>query len=178
MTVEEVVAYLVGQAPGIAIGGVGGALISRFTLSKAEKVQLGQQAFLNANELRKSKEVRFLAFSTELGNCIRRKNGGEQIAFDDFMRLSTTGTLYFEELKIIADAILSGKLDCTSRDSNFIPAIHEALAKVLPAYYEELEKVARRLDIPYSAKFDERNYESLLKVAEKFGAPRRVAARS
>lgn len=149
------------------VGGVCGFLVSRYTMSKAERKDHEQVQYQNGLDLRNEKEARVQAFQNAMVAYIKNE---EAPSLDDFFLLSTTGNSYFNYLKNIADAIVQEKVDKHVRDNTFIPDIVEAINKTIPKYYTTLKAVAERISAPYDGRFLRSNYESLFVVAEKYAA--------
>jgi len=152
------------------IGGfVAGFAVSRLTMSKAERKAHQQRLYENGKEHRKARDERSHDFQAALKAYILKV---EPADLEDFHSISRAGELYFGELRMIADAILGKKIDDQVRDNTFVPDIVEALQKTIPAYYEELRRVADKIGVPFSGEFRRENYQSLVEVAEKFGRMR------
>jgi len=173
MTLNEVIAYLNPEgsrflfgAAWTAIGGVGGFLVSRFTLSKAERKTVEQQMYENADKHAGRRAEKYKAFSDVL---LQYCNKADAPTLDDFFAISTAGDNYFNELRAIADAVLAGKIDKGMRDNTFVPDVHLALQKNVPLYYETLTSIAEKVGLTFNGGFERKNFESMYLVVEKFG---------
>lgn len=170
--IEEAVSVIASDAFKIVGGFVGGFLVSRLTMSKAERKQHQQRLYENSREHRSRKEERYLAFSNALHAYVEKKGRGD---LKDFHHIATSGELYFGELRMIADAILGGKVDRDARDNTFVPDIVDALQKSIPAYYAALMEISTNIGASYSGVFKRENYESLYRVAERYGRTRTIS---
>lgn len=119
------------------------------------------------NRDKREKEKRYLEYVNALSSYCTKTDPASLV---DFQSIATTGEFYFNELKIIASAILDGRIDLASARDGFIPDIIEALQKNIPQHYETLGKIAARIGAPYDGKFRRSNYESLFKAAEKYAS--------
>lgn len=148
------------------LGGVLGFLGTRLSMTKAERVGVEQQKYENGVNHRKAKEERYVALKQALETYVA-KDGSPTL--EDFQKVSAAAELYFSELRVIADAILSDRIDRHSRNT-FVADINDAIQKVVPTYYETLRKIAKKLNLPYGGKFDRANYENLYIVVEKYAS--------
>ena len=146
-----------------------GFIVSRFTMTKKERLDFAQVQFNNAKALMEARHARFQEFTTAMKRYATKT---EEPDLDDFFQIATTGENYFYQLKITGDAILSGKVDSKSRDNTLVPAIEEAITKSLPTFYQTLQSIARRKDYSYHGVLKRENYESLYAAVEKFGKPK------
>jgi len=149
------------------VGGVFGFLATRFTMTASERSAHKQRLYDNSNSHKREKEKRYLEYVNALGAYCAKT---DPASLADFQSVATTGELYFNELKIIASAILDGRIDLASGRDDFIPDIIEALQKNIPQHYETLKKIANRIGAPYDGKFRRSNYESLFRAAEKYAS--------
>ena len=88
---------------------------------------------------------------------------------DHFLAIATTGDSYFNDLKIIADAILANNLDPQARDSTLIPKIKEAVESNLEDHYKTLKNIAKKKGFTFKGTLKRENYQSLYTVLEKYG---------
>jgi hypothetical protein len=149
------------------VGGVFGFLATRFTMSASERSTHKQRLYENSNSHKREKEKRYLEYVSALGAYCAKT---DPATLADFQSVSTTGELYFNELKIIAAAVLDGRIDTTSARDTFIPNILEAIQKNIPQHYQTLHKIADRIGVPYEGRFRRTNYETLYKVVEKYAS--------
>ncbi|MGE0008354.1 MAG: hypothetical protein AB7S92_22595 [Parvibaculaceae bacterium] len=150
-----------------AVGTVIGFFISRFTLSKSERLDHKQRLYENGLAHKKEKEERYKQFTNAIQSYISKKQKKSKITLDDFQAISTAGDLYFGELKSIAIAIQGENIDKESRPT-FVTSIVEALQKNILVYYNVLQAISDKIDAPYSGEFKRSNYECLFEVAEKY----------
>jgi hypothetical protein len=151
------------------VGGICGFVATRFTMSASERSSHQQQLYENSNNHKREREKRYLDYTNALQAYCSK---AEPATLADFQIVATTGDLYFNELKIIAAAILEGRTDPASAKDSFVPAIVEALEKNIPQHYETLRKIANRVGAPYEGKFKRSNYDVLIAVAEKYASNR------
>lgn len=170
MKLAEVIDFIGKPGVTFALGILLGFIISRFTMSKSEKRNYEQRIYQNGNEHRAKKEVLYLEFISAMSIYVKRKRSEEKPDLDCFLAVATAGDRYFGELRMIADAIISKKIDKATRDNTFVPDIIEALQKNIPLYYETLKILAEEIDHQYSGKYEASNYQSLIVVSEKYGA--------
>lgn len=168
MTCSELIANF--RDPGvIALVGLIGAFLGvigrSFMFTKAEARAEKQRLHDNSDRYRKTREARYLAFTEALSAYTKRSGPA---TMDELLSLATAGDLYFNELRVVADAILSQNLDAHSRDNTFVPDILRALQKTIPQYYNVLSEMAKKLGAPYAGKFNRGDYASLIAVVEKY----------
>jgi hypothetical protein len=149
------------------VGGVFGFLATRFTMSASERSTHKQRLYENSNSHKREKEKRYLEYVNALGAYCAKT---DPVSLADFQSVATTGELYFNELKIIASAILDGRIDRAPARDAFIPDIIDALQKNIPQHYETLTKMAVRIGAPYDGRFRRSNYDPLFKAAEKYAS--------
>ena len=142
-----------------------GFVVSRFTMTLNERKQYELKLFENGKSLMEAQNSHFQDFTAALQKYVN-KSGPPTL--DDFFEISTVGEKYFYQVKISSDAVLSNKVDPTSRDNSLVPGIKEAVSKSLPTFYTVLQSIARKHSIAYSGKLKRENYESLYTVAEKY----------
>ena len=85
-----------------------------------------------------------------------------------YSSISTAGEAYFSQLRMIADAILSGTVDPESAKNTFARIINEAVTISLPAYYETLAVIAEKKHFEYPNRLNRENYASIYKVNDKY----------
>jgi hypothetical protein len=167
MTFDEALKFATHPGITFVVGGICGFVATRLTMTASERSQHRQRIYENSVRRKKEKEERYLAFVNAITSYC---NKAEKPTLDDFQSIATSGDMYFNELKIIADSILSGHIDRNSRDHTFVPAIAEALQKNIPQYYDTLSKISARVGAPYDGRFKRTNYESLFRVVERFAS--------
>lgn len=169
MTLVEAVDLIGKPGATFVLGILIGFITSRFTMSKSEKRNYEQRIYQNGIDHRSKKEALYLAFISAISTYNKRKRSGEKPDLDCFLAIATAGDRYFGELRMIADAIISNKIDKATRNNTFVPDIVEALQKNLSLYYETLQIIAVEIDHEYSGKYEPSNYQSLISVSEKYG---------
>lgn len=146
-----------------------GVLISRFTLSKAERISAGNAAFALTKELvaqqQQAKQKLYQTLS-EFG----ARTGKPTL--QEFYEVISAASAYLTQQKIIADAILSNKVDTVSRDGTLVPSLIECAEKTLPSIYDALKDIAENNGLPYPDSFERENYKSIFDVVEKY-SPRK-----
>ena len=143
-----------------------GWLVSRYTLTKTDKKKLEQEYFRNSQELRQNHDTLY----REYAEAIRAYTecDGEP-TFAQFYEIAVKGDRYFGHMNVVADAILSDKVDRQIRDSTFVPGICKAASVSLPRHYDVLQAIAKKKGFSYSGELDRTNFGSLYAVAEKYG---------
>ena len=149
------------------VGGICGFVATRFTMSASERSAHKQRLHENANSHKREKEKRYLEYVGALTSYCDKV---EPATLVDFQSVATSGELYFSELKIIASAILDGRVDTALARDGFVPDLIEALEKNIPQHYETLNKIADRIGVSYDGKFRRRNYEPIFKAVEKYAS--------
>lgn len=165
--IDEALKYLANPGVTFVLGGICGFIATRLTMTASERSQHRQRIYDNAVKHMQEREKRYVEFCNAMRAYVNKQSSP---TLDDFHSIATTGDLYFNELMIVADAILSRNIDRNSRDQNFVPAIVEALQKNIPLYYETLAKIATGLHVPYEREFKRSNFESLFAVAERYAS--------
>jgi hypothetical protein len=170
---EEIITYLKDPTNQVAVnvitfvaGGVSGFLVSRFTMSKAERKTYEQSIYENSINHTRELETRYSIFTGALSKYIAEKGN---TSLDSFLSIANAGDLYFSELKIICDAILNNKIDSGTRDRTFVPKVVEAIEKNIPLYYKTLQDISNKVGGSYKGAFDRENYQSIIQVSEKYG---------
>ena len=138
-----------------------GFVVSRFTMTLNERKQYELRLFENGKSLMEAQNSRFQEFTAALQKYVN-KSGPPTL--DDFFEISTVGEKYFYQVKIASDAVLSNKVDPTSRDNSLVPGIKEAVSKSLPTFYTVLQSIAKKHGIAYLGELKRENYESLYTV--------------
>lgn len=142
-----------------------GFLVSHFTLPKSERKKLEQEYFKNSNDLRE----RDATFHVEYVEALRAYTTCEgEPSYEQFYDIAIKGDRYFGHLNVIADSILSNKVDRQIRDSTFVPGICNAADKSLPRHYEVLQKIAVKKGFSYSGELERKNFRSVYDVVERF----------
>lgn len=147
------------------IGGLLGFITSRMILTKNESLNHQQILHENSEKIKQSKDAKFQDFTSAMARYI---NKTEPPNLDDFLSISTTGTLYFNELANAADAVLNGRVDSNSRDRSFVPSFVDAWNKSIPAYYDTLQILSDKIDTPFNGQFKRENYLSIITSIEKY----------
>lgn len=167
MTLDEFITYAGNPGVTFVLGGICGFLGTRFTMSAAERKNYKQSQYQNGLNHKQEKEKRYIEFTNAMREYASRSG---QPTLNEFHNISTSGDLYFNELRLIADAILDGNIDSGSRDRTFVPDMARAIQKTIPSYYETLSKIAQQIGVEYGGSFDRADYESIFQVVEKYPA--------
>lgn len=149
------------------LGGVVGFAVRQLTLSKKEKLDNDQSVFDNAREMKRKKEELRSDFHVAIEEYVAKQAAGTLVK-EDAGKVSKAGDAYFEELKLICDAILDKRVSNATRDNDFVPTIVEALEKSIPAYYAAMTIITKKFGIAYSGKFQRDNYKGLIAVVDKY----------
>lgn len=142
-----------------------GFIISRYTMTKNESLQHKLRMQEQSNKLSETLNLKYNDFIVALGKYI---NSESTSSLDDFNEISLKGEAYFTHLKIICDTINSETLDKESVKNTHVPIIKDAIEKVIPAYYETLQTIAKKSCLSYSGEFRRDNYKSVFAVYEKY----------
>lgn len=142
-----------------------GFIISRYTMTKNESLQHKLRLQEQSNKLSETLNLKYNDFIVALGKYINNESAS---SLDDFNEISLKGEAYFTQLKIISDTINSGNLDVSSVRNTHAPIIKDAIEKVIPTYYETLQKIATKSCLSYSGEFKRENYKSVFEVYEKY----------
>ncbi|WP_432347910.1 hypothetical protein WMC41_09890 [Shinella yambaruensis] len=164
--------YIGTDGPKFLVGGIFGFIVSRFTLSKAEKIASDQKKYENADKHAARRIEKYNEFHHALQAYCEKSDG---FNLDDFFSISKAGDNYFNELRLIADAIMQDRIPANMRDNTFVPDIMSALSKNIPLYYDTLHKIAKKVKAPYTGKFEAKNYASMIHVIEKYGKSQELA---
>ena len=147
------------------VGTLFGFIASRLTMTKAERKNHQQIVYENGLNHARELEARYKIFCDALQTYASKKS---KVTLEDFRLVSSAGDLYFGELKVICDAILTDKIDASSRDRNFVPRVTEALQKNIFEYYEVLHDIAKKCKTIYEGEFSSKNYQGIIEVVEKY----------
>jgi len=150
-----------------ALGGVGGFLIRQFTMSKKERRDDKQMSYENTRELKRNTDKVYKAFVDAL-KVYLTKQSNQTLVKEDLANLATAADSYFEELKLIGNAVLDDVISPNMRDNDFVPLLVEAAQKSLPAYYKAMEKGAKATSAPWPGKLQENNYKSIYKAVRQY----------
>lgn len=148
------------------IGGLALGLLGRFTMTKKERADVSQKNYENAVAATAEHKAAYQAYVAALTAYCR----ADQPTMDDFLRLSSTGDVYFNQIARMCDAILADRIDASTRDATWLPKIKVAFDRLLPAHYETLRAQAdKRGYTDYTGKLRRSDHESIFVVAERFG---------
>ena len=157
------------------LGGVVGFLVRQLTLSKKDKLDNDQSVFANAKDMKRKKEELRSNFHNAIQDYVSKQGNGT-LTKEDAIKLSKAGDAYFEELKLICDAILDKRVSKATRDNDFVPTIVEALEKSIPAYYKAMNAMSKKFDLGFGGKFQRNNYKGLIAVVNKFAPETTIPA--
>jgi hypothetical protein len=142
-----------------------GWVLARFTLSKVDRLTLEQEYYKNTQDLRQKHETLYTEYTAAIQLYT---TSTDTVGYQLFCDIAVKGDRYFGNMCIIADAIMSGKINIHIRDNTFCPAIAKAATVSLPQHYKILKKIAEKHDFQYSGKLERSVYKSLYAVAEKY----------
>lgn len=141
-----------------------GFIISRFTLSKKDRLDHKQRLFQNEREL----SDRHKSAYDEFQEALRAYVAAPAVGVDDFSRISNTGDNYFRCLKEIAEAMLSENIGEASRRDNFLQLLKDATERTIPDYYNTLHVIAKKQGFQYQGKLRRENHEQIYAAIERF----------
>ncbi len=144
---------------------VAGLLATRFTMTKSERANADQAKFSLARELAKSRHEAYLDLKSALAIYVGKKG---RPTLKEFVDISGKAQTYLYQQKLIADAILSEKIDPVSRDETLVPSLCETVQKSIPSIYETLKDIAAKNDLPYPEEFERSNYQSIYSAVERY----------
>lgn len=147
---------------------VAGLFATRFSMSKSERFNANQAKFALAKEMAKARHDAHLELKSAL-HLYAQQTGKPSL--QDFLEISSKAQTYLYQQKLIADAILSDKLDPISRDETLIPSLCETATKTIPSVYETLKYIADKNGLPYPAEFERSNYQSIYSAIERYAPP-------
>lgn len=142
-----------------------GFVVSRFTMSKAERKAQNMAAQNLSNELIVKKNERFNEFVKAMRDYAQKK---EEPGLDDFCEIAQKGESYFAAMTVICDSILTSNIPEATVRNTHAPGISDAVKKSLPSFYAALQEIARKKEITYKGKLDRKQYESIFLVYEKY----------
>lgn len=142
-----------------------GFVVSRFTMSKAERKAHEMAAQKLSNELIEMKKERYDAFIAAMKAYAEKD---DEPTLDDFCDIAQKGEAYFTSMIAICDSILSANIPKSTIINTHAPGIAEVMEKSLPSFYATLQEIARKKGISYKGKLNRSQYESIFKVYEKY----------
>lgn len=137
-----------------------------FTYTAKERADVNQVKFSNARDLAALQHQRFDELMAIFSTYALRVGKPTMM---EFAAISRAAQNFLYQQQLIADAILSGRVDTVSRDSTLLPNIIETAERVIPKIYETLQEIAEENGIAYPVEFRRENYENIYAVVEKFG---------
>lgn len=144
---------------------VAGLFATRFTMSKSERFNANQAKFTLTKEMAKARHEAYLELKSALH--LYAEQAGKP-TLQDFLEISGKAQTYLYQQKLIADAILSDKLDTVSRDETLIPSLCETANKTIPSVYKTLKSIADKNGLPYPDEFERSNYMSIFSAIERY----------
>lgn len=142
-----------------------GFLVSRFTLSKKDRKDLEQVYFENATRLAEQHNAAYEKYCA----AMKEYANADEPSFDHFVAIATTGDSYFYQARLLADAIMSGKIDAQVRDSTLLPKLRDIANKTLSLHYEVLQTIAKKKGFDYNGELRRADYQSIFDVIDKYG---------
>jgi hypothetical protein len=149
----------------VAVGALLGFFATRLTMTKKERLDFKHQLSENGKNLMLVQQERYQDFTETFQKYINKKGDP---TFDDFLALARAGDNYFQQQKIISNAILADQVDKQSRDLTLVPRIAEAVNVNLPSYYRVLQSISARNGFGFSGTLQRSNYEAMYAVVEKY----------
>ncbi|MDZ4693423.1 hypothetical protein [Terricaulis sp.] len=141
-----------------------GFLISHFTLSKRDRKDIEQTNYENTERLIEQHKAAFERYCSVL----KAYDDAEEPTFDHFYAIATAGEAYFYQARLMADAVLSEKVDTQIRDSTLMPKLKEMTNKTLPLHYSVLQSIAKKKEFEYHGELRRSDYESIYSAVERF----------
>lgn len=145
---------------------IAGALLTRLTLSKAERLTLGQLKSQRAADLANLQNERTIELLQALTEYSETKGAP---TLREFLSISSASNKFLYQQKVIADAVLADTVDSTSRDNTLVPSLIETAERLIPKIYETLKVIANKNSLPYTDTFKRENYEGIFSAVEKYG---------
>lgn len=144
---------------------IAGFAVSRFTLSKKESKDVEQANYTNTTQLIALRDEAF----TRYCGALKAYAEARKANFDLFVNIATTGDVYFSQARLMADAILSEKVDVQIRDSSLVNDIKQVASKTLPDHYKTLKEIAQKEGLAYHGELRRSDHRSIFDVVDKFG---------
>lgn len=144
-----------------------GFLTSRFTMSKTDRLAAAQTKFSVARELSLNQNTAYQQFAVALAEYASSKKKKPTIS--DFMKISVAGQNFLYQQRLVADAILSDKVDDVSRDKTLIKSLKDTAERTIPKIYETLKEIADKNGLPQPDQFKKSDYQSIYDAVEKYG---------
>lgn len=148
------------------VTGLGGLVVGRFSMSKKERADVDQKNYENSTKVTETHHAAYQAYVDAL--TAYHKSGDP--TFDDFVKLASSGDVYFLQVSRMCETILANKADEGIRDNTWLPKIKRAFDSLLPAHYDSLQAQAKKKAYPYTGKLRRQDHESIFAVAEQFSA--------
>ena len=143
-----------------------GFLISRFTLSKKDRIERKHQVYKNSQQIIDDQQNAFQEFCKALNLYINKQGPPDA---NDFFEIATKGEKYFYVQSKVASSIIAGEVDEHTRDSVLIPKLKDTTERTLPNFYQTLQEISKKCGIQYQGKLREEDYPSLFKVVRQYG---------
>ena len=143
---------------------VAGFLISRLTMSKAERREDQNRKFELSQSLMNAMEKTFQDLTKTLQIYIK----APEPTIDHFVDIATTGERYLYQVKITCDAILTNNISDVIRDETLVPKIKDCANRTLPQIYDTLREIANKKGYEYNGELDRSKYLSIYTVSDKY----------
>ncbi len=143
-----------------------GFFTSRFTLSKVDRISNENVKFALSREFAEGQNQAYAALMSAL---TKYAQGESKPSLDDFFEISRPAQNYLFQQKLVADAIMSDKIDRQSRDATFIPKLTDTADRLIPKIHDTLREIAVKHSLPYPADFQRGDYQSVFDAVEKYG---------
>lgn len=150
-----------------ALGAAAPLLYYHFAMSRRDSHDVAEDHFKNAKDLLAEQSARRIDFEAAIGSALKKKGTRKGYSIDDALLVMKTGELYFETMRVMAQAVLGGRVSDNARNLDFVQKIVKALEQSVPAYYEVLKVMCPKVGIPFEGRFSVDNYESMLEVADR-----------
>ncbi|PSV97855.1 hypothetical protein [Photobacterium iliopiscarium] len=141
-----------------------GAFLTRFTMTKKERLDINAKKQETSNQL----ETEVISTYNKYIEVLAKFDGSIQVTIDDFIKIESAGSAYFQSLNSLSNSILSNNTEKNSIKNSHFQKVEGGYLKSIPQHYQTLQNIAKKCDIPYKGKFDANNYQSMAKVLEKY----------
>jgi hypothetical protein len=147
---------------GVIVVGLIGHMVSVAKL----KTELDQKNFENSMRVLETHDAAYRTYTYAMEAYVL----APEPDYEDFMKVVSSGDVYFNQLNLICSTMISGKVDHNIRDKIWMPKIKVAFEKSLPMHYDTLRNAAKKRGFPYKGELRRRDHESIFAVAEMFSA--------
>lgn len=148
------------------VGALFGWSASQVWMSKKDRKDFEQKNYENSIELKDRHD----AAREEYEQAIAKYTSALGKDANGFYDIATKGDRYFQQLNSLCAAIMSDKVDTSSRDAVLLPLVRSAAAKSLPQHYETLKSISEQYEFEYSGELRRLDHPAIYDVIEKYGS--------